>query len=69
MVVRGGDEALSFGVTASAGSPGASVPEWGRSSGDKGGLEAGLGREPGALVETLPPLRFLQSCSSPLNRP
>ena len=47
MVVRGSDEALSIGVTASAEAPGASGPDWGRSSGDKGGIEAGLGREPG----------------------
>ena len=65
MVVRGSDEALSIGVTASAEAPGASGPDWGRSSGDKGGIEAGLGREPGPggnpTPSTLP--AFLQLTS------
>ena len=60
MVVHGGCEALSLGVTASAGSPGASVPVSVRSSGDKGGIEAETGREPGSggnpTFPTLPAL-------------
>ena len=59
MVVRGSDEALSIGVTASAEAPGASGPDWGRSSGDKGGIEAGLGREPGPGGDLTPSLSHL----------
>ena len=56
--VHGGCEALSLGVIASARSPGGSVPVSARSSGDKGGMETGLGREPGSggnpTLSTLP---------------
>ena len=48
MVTSGGHEALSLGEIAPARSPGADVPELVRSSGDKGGIEAELGREPGS---------------------
>ena len=60
MVTSGGHEALSLGEIAPARSPGADVPELVRSSGDKGGIEAETGREPGSggnpTLPTLPAL-------------